>query len=133
MLTRLVVGRWNQGRPIYKKVEGDELYLLMGRMAWAISDSTNDTAFYMAGGRKTNTPTIPEAGGSVKDGVTRWRFANTKNELVEGNISVTCDTGINDKKGSVSYQCNVFSRFQSGPNRQGRQPGKDYNVSCEIS
>ena len=105
MLTRLVVGRWNQGRPIYKKVEGDELYLLMGRVAWAISDSINDTAFYMVGGRKTNTPTIPEAGGSVKDGVTRWRFANTENELVEGNISVTCDSGINEKKRLCNSKC----------------------------
>ena len=96
-------GRWSEGRPIFARedgglidsvlslfVIGEARFLIVaeGSTFWAITSSTTDSAPYIKSGRATNSPASPEAGPSVRDGVTRWRYAN--NGFKEGDISVTC-------------------------------------------
>ena len=124
---RLEEGRWSEGRPVFKKVDGETRFLIVaegstawtiqssttatssriqsgnfkkvdgetrflhvkeGQTVWAIRDSTTATGPWIKGGRATNSPSSPEAGGSVRLGVTRWRYSD--NGWKEGNISVTC-------------------------------------------
>ena len=84
-------GRWSEGRPVYKKKVGDPMFLLVreGWDYWGIKSSTTGTAGWIASGRATNTPSSPEAGPSVREGVTRWRWGDGS-KFVEGDISVTC-------------------------------------------
>merc|ERR1711953_372215 len=88
---RLEVGRWSGGRPVYKKVGGQARYLLMpeGSTNWGIDDSTTGTGAWITSGRGTNSPSSPEAGPSVRLGMTGWEYADG-GEWQEGDISVTC-------------------------------------------
>ena len=87
---RLEEGRWSAGRPVFKKVDGETRFLLVkeGETVWSIRSSTTATVAWIQSGRATNSPSSPEAGGSVRLGVTRWRYSD--NGWKEGNISVTC-------------------------------------------
>ena len=85
---RLEEGRWSSGRPIFKKVDGETRFLLVqGSTAWTIQSSTTATTSWIYSGRATNSPSSPKAGPSVREGVTRWRYAPGEKE---GDISVTC-------------------------------------------
>ena len=89
---RLEEGRWSRGRPIFKKVDGKwPRFLLVGEggAVWSIRSSTTATGAFIESGRATNSPSSPEAGPSVRLGVTRWQYASG-GKFVEGNISVTC-------------------------------------------
>ena len=100
---RLEEGRWSEGRPVFAREDGslidsvldlfaiDQARFLIvaeGSTVWGIKRSTTDSGSYILSGRATNSPASPEAGPSVRDGVTRWRYAN--NGFKEGDISVTC-------------------------------------------
>ena len=88
------VGRWSEGRPVFKKVDGEPRFLLMvkeGWIDWNIMMSTTSTAgseVKIESGRGTNSPASPEAGPSVRYGVTKWRYFASG--WKEGVISVTC-------------------------------------------
>ena len=85
-------GKWSSGRPVFKKVDGEQrfLYVKEGTSYWSIRDSLNiTTSLSMKSGRATNSPTSPEAGPSDRYGVTRWRFWNGAN-WVEADISLKC-------------------------------------------
>jgi len=99
---RLEVGRWSNGRPVYKKVDGEtsflsfflpdretERVLFVGWFNWVITDSTSSTNNFIASGRGTNSPASSEAGASDRFGVTRWRYDDNGN-FKEGDISVSC-------------------------------------------
>ena len=87
---RLEVGRWSEGRPVYKKVDGETRYLSVveGTAVWSITDSTTATVSFILSGRATNSPSSPEAGPSVRAGVTRWRYWD--GGWQEGDINVSC-------------------------------------------
>ena len=87
---RLEVGKWSRGRPVFKRVDGYSRFLLVTRWSnhWVIQRNTFDDAAYMQSGRATNSPSSLEAGPSVTEELTRWRYATP--EWKEGDISVTC-------------------------------------------
>jgi len=87
---RLEEGRWSEGRPVFKKVDGETRFLLVkeGYTIWYISSSTTATGGWIQSGRATNSPSSPEAGPRVREGVTEWRYND--NGWKEGDISVTC-------------------------------------------
>ena len=89
LCNRLEVGRWSKGRPVFKKVDGEPRFLLVGKgsTVWTIRSSTTDTGAWIESGRATNSPSSPEAGSSVKSEVAKWRYVPG---WKEGDISVTC-------------------------------------------
>jgi len=88
---RLEVGRWSEGRPVFKKVEGGPRFLFVkeGYSTWSIRSSTTAAEDWVLSGRATNSPSSPKAGPSVRFGLTRWRYL-VSSKWVEGDISVTC-------------------------------------------
>ena len=96
---RVEVGRWSEGRPVFKKVDGETRFLLVreGETTWTIRSSTTATGAWIQSGRATNSPSSPEAGPSVRLGVTRWRYADGKGGWKEGDISVTCPSTLTSK------------------------------------
>ena len=70
------MGRWSEGRPVYKKAEGETRFLLVkeGRTEWYVSGSITGDDNYLVSGRATNTPGSPWAGPSVREGTTSWRY-----------------------------------------------------------
>ena len=87
------VGRWSEGRPVYKKVDGETervLFVPEGYVNWQIKESTSSTGYSLIGsGRGTNSPGSSEAGASDRFGWTRWHYDNN-GKLKEGDISVSC-------------------------------------------
>ena len=59
--------------------------------AWTIRKSTTADGAYIQSGRATNSPSSPEAGPSVSEEVTRWRYTPGGDPWEEGDISVTCE------------------------------------------
>ena len=89
---RIQENRWSCGRPVYQLDSELELwYLLMkkGSPGWIIDSSTTRPGGWFQSGRGTNSPTDPEAAGSVRSGLTRWRYIG-KGGWQEGNITVKC-------------------------------------------
>ena len=88
---RLEEGRWSAGRPVFKKVDGETRFLIVGEgsAVWIITPSTTSTAAWIISGRGTNSPSSPEAGPSDREEVTRWRYWDG-GKWAEGDISVTC-------------------------------------------
>jgi len=89
---RLEEGRWSEGRPIFKKVNGETRFLIVaeGYIVWSITDNTTATEAWITSGRGTNSPSSPEAGPSFSEGVTRWMYTSTGvqedgSEWVEGD------------------------------------------------
>ena len=84
-------GEWSQGRPVFRKVDGESRVLLVeeGKTAWSIKKSVAASGAHILGGRATNSPTSPEAGPSIRDGVQKWRYA-VGGVWKEGAISITC-------------------------------------------
>merc|ERR1719350_706273 len=69
--------------------ENDEFLLVReGGTVWSIRSSTTATGGWIQSGRATNSPSSPEAGPRVREGVTEWRYND--NGWKEGDISVTC-------------------------------------------
>ena len=101
------VGRWSEGRPVYKKDDGETRYLLVreGGTTWSITDSTTDTGGWIQSGRGTNSPSSSEAGPSVKKGVTGWRYWDGQNHT-EGDISVICQVN-----SFVLQECDQIVKF----------------------
>jgi len=96
---RLEVGRWSSGRPVFKKVNGEEprfLFVPDGGSHWTIKSSTNvtgATGAFIVSGRATNSPSSPEAGPRHRLGWTGWHYSVQWGDSVhweEGDISVTC-------------------------------------------
>ena len=84
--------RWSRGRPVYQLDSELELwFLLMKRVSnvWLIDSSTTRLGGWIQSGRGTNSPTDPEAAGSVSYGVTRWRYWDG-NAWKEGHFTVKC-------------------------------------------
>lgn len=92
-------GRWSKGRPIFRR----ERLSLLVKDTWTIRDldhwDSTASSNYVESGRATNSPTLPEAGPSVKQGVKRWRHRNyyernydyhSSEKLVESDIVVAC-------------------------------------------
>ena len=94
LCNRLAVGRWSEGRPVFKKVDGEPRFLLVKEGDWSIRSSTTATGGWIQSGRGTNSPSSPEAGPSVREGVTRWRYVPG---WKEGDISVTCPSTLTSK------------------------------------
>ena len=103
---RLEEGKWSEGRPVFKKVDGEERFLFVKKeeisrgflglekkgeniRGWSIRKYLTSTKAYMKSGRATNSPTSTEAGPSDKYGTTRWRYRDG-GEWIEGDINVTC-------------------------------------------
>jgi len=88
---RLEEGRWSEGRPVFKKINGETRFLIVGEgsSSWYIQTSTTATGGWISSGRATNSPSSPEAGPSVRREVTRWRYFGG-GKWNEGDISVTC-------------------------------------------
>jgi len=97
---RLEAGRWSEGRPVYKKVDGDTervLFVREGTCNWVISESTSSAASSIISGRATNSPASSDAGPSHRGRVTRWQYSRRgfvqspcNGCWEEGDISVTC-------------------------------------------
>ena len=88
---RMEIGRWSEGRPVFKKVDGDSPRFLLvpeGRTQWEITSSTKETSAWVKSGKATNSPTSAKAGASARRGVTRWRYFDLG--WKEGDISVSC-------------------------------------------
>ena len=85
------MGNWSEGRPVFKKVDGEQKFLsvIEGWSNWRIQPFQTGTAAHIVSGRATNSPSSPEAGPSVREGMTRWRYWDGSSH-VEGDISVTC-------------------------------------------
>ena len=88
---RLEAGKWSEGRPVFKKIDGEERFLFVkeGTTTWSIRRSLTASEALIESGRATNSPTSPEAGPSGRFGTTRWRFWDGSN-FVEGDIRLTC-------------------------------------------
>jgi len=87
----LPTGTWSVGRPVYRAEGGERWYLLVveGKTGWAIQETVTSTGAAIQGGRGTSSPGDPRAAGSVRRGVTRWRYVDSVG-WPEGDISVTC-------------------------------------------
>ena len=86
------MGRWSEGRPVYKKEEEPHYLLLIreGLTGWTVKDSFNATVSRISGGRGTNFPG-PESGLSVRYGQKSWKWYNALiQDWVEGGVNVTC-------------------------------------------
>ena len=83
---------WSEGRLVFKKANGETRFLLVreGTSGWIINSVTTATGAWIQSGKATNSPSSPEAGPRVREGVARWRYWDGSNH-VEGDISVTCD------------------------------------------
>ena len=70
-------GEWSQGRPVFRKVDGESRVFLVkdGKTTWSIRKSVAAGEAHITSGRATNFPTSPEAGPSSRDGVQKWRYA----------------------------------------------------------
>ena len=93
LLNRLVEGMWSEGRPVFKKVDGEPKFLLVaeGISRWHIMWSTTANRSWIISGKATNSPSSPEAGASVKMGLNRWRYYDVGSvKWTEGDISVSC-------------------------------------------
>ena len=90
---RLEAGKWSEGRPVFKKIDGEERFLFVkeGTTTWSIRSSLTASEALIESGRATNSPTSPEAGPSDRFGTTRWRFWDGSNFL-EGDIRLTCES-----------------------------------------
>ena len=99
---RLEEGRWNAGRPVFKKTDGATRFLFVprGLTAWAIKDSITAAGSRIVGGRGTNSPTSPEAGPSDREGVTRWRYWDGA-MWAEGFLNFSCSTTTTTSKGMI--------------------------------
>ena len=60
-----------------------------GSTAWTIAETVTSTTSVISGGRGTNSPGDPRAAGSVRKGVTRWRYSDSG--WKEGDITVACE------------------------------------------
>ena len=88
---RLEVGRWSEGRPVYKKVDRERFLLVKERVSsWTIRSSTTATGLFITSGRATNSPSSPEAGPSVRMGWTGWQYDDGDGGWQEADISVSC-------------------------------------------
>ena len=87
LCNRLEVGRWSAGRPVFKKVDGKPwiLFVGTGQNDWTIWTGIGAK---ISSGRATNSPASPEAGPSVEEGVSKWRYWD--GVWKEGDISVKC-------------------------------------------
>ena len=93
LFTRLEEGRWSEGRPVFKKVDGHQPWFLLikeGEFFWSIRSSTITTEIGIHGGKGTNSPNSPQAGGSDWLGLTGWLFVNDRDKWTEGDITVRC-------------------------------------------
>ena len=87
---RLEVGRWSEGRPVYKKVDRERFLVVKeGFSSWLIDDSTTGDEAFIRSGRGTNSPSSPEAGPSVRLGWNGWVYADGDG-WQEGDINVSC-------------------------------------------
>ena len=98
---RLEKDRWSFGRPVFKKVDGEPRFLFVfSRGTWVIEDSVGAGAAHITSGRATNSPTLSQAGGSVKLGVESWRFVDENGDYAEsgGTIDLTCEERSESRK-----------------------------------
>jgi len=84
-----------RGRPSYELTNSQvKSYLLVKEpfSSWVISNTTEDFTggAFIQSGRGTHTPTEAEAAGSVRDGVTKWRYLDDNKTWKEGNITISC-------------------------------------------
>ena len=88
---RLEEGRWSEGRPVFKKVDGNWFLLVKeGEFFWSIRSSTSASGIGIHGGKGTNSPGSTEAGPSDWLGWTGWVYVDERGKWMEGDISVTC-------------------------------------------
>ena len=119
------MGRWSQGRPVYKKVDGDKeryLFVAQGMSYWTITDSTEAKDSWILSGKATNSPFQPEAGPSARQGVGGWRFYDGK-EFKESEISVACTETIvlSSTEGAAEYVGgNLGEYVRAGADFNGR-------------
>ena len=86
---RLEVGRWSEGRPVFKKVGWSRFLLVQDHQDnWAIRQSTFADELYIQSGKATNSPSSPDAGPRAGSEVTKWRYYD--GAWREGDISITC-------------------------------------------
>ena len=93
VLTRLEEEKWSQGRPVFKKYEGNQRFLFVkeGSATWSIRRYLTESGAFILSGRGTNSPTSADAGPSDTRGVTRWRFwDDIPVTWAKGDISLTC-------------------------------------------
>ena len=86
-------GNWLDGRPVYKKNEGETRYLRMeeGLGNWLVSATLVGTGLYLESGRATNSPGSPAAGPSVRLGREGWRYWDGLEwQDSKGELAVTC-------------------------------------------
>ena len=87
------MGEWSSGRPVYKKVDGEEERFLLvneGYSGWEISPgATSATSSWIGSGRATNSPLSPAAGPSLRRGWTSWVYADG-GEVKEGEVTLKC-------------------------------------------
>ena len=88
---RLEEGRWSEGRPVFKKVDGEPRFLSLkeGSSSWITSSSTTGTGAHIASRRATNSPASP--------GDTMWAY-NIGGKFAQGDISVTCPETLTEWK-----------------------------------
>ena len=99
---RLEAGKWSEGRPVFKKVDGEERFLLVKEEwnRWTIRGSLTGPGAFIKSGRATISPTSPEAGPCDRNGTTKWLFKDLGNKWVEGDISLTCKSDDDNEDGS---------------------------------
>ena len=97
---RLEVGRWSEGRPVYKKVGEPTRFLLVkeGKTEWYVSGSIAGSDNYLVSGRATNSPGSPWVGPSVRSGTASWRYYDGNNWKKVTGTTHYQDTGSIQKR-----------------------------------
>ena len=96
-------GKWSSGRPVFKKVDGEERFLLVqeGQTFWSIRKSLNASGALIKSGKATNSPTSTEAVWSYRNG------SGSGNDWIEGDVSLTCKSD-DDKEDDSNVGDNSF-------------------------
>ena len=88
---RLEAGKWSYGRPVFKKVDGEERFLFVKKGTWSIRSSLTASGAFIQSVRATNSPTSTEAG---------WKFWDGSN-WVQADISLTCKSDDENEDDSI--------------------------------
>ena len=91
---------WLEGRPVYRKDEGETHFLRMeeGGNGWLVSPVMKGNRGFLNSGRRTISPGSSAAGPSVRLGTEDWRF-------VAGGWRRVGDRGWKDARGQVTFTC----------------------------
>ena len=90
----LPTGSWLDGRPVYRKEEGETRYLRMAevKIGWRVTTTQEGTSSWLVSGRSTLSPGDPSAERSLEQEQEGWKYVDSDGEWQDsrGQITVTC-------------------------------------------